>query len=65
MNCTLCQVESDDIKPLDLRVNGSEDVWLCLQCRIILCNVARGIQERCMSAKLGSIKFRKDRGIKQ
>lgn len=41
--CTLCGDEHE-VFYLDLYVIGSEGIWICLSCRIILTNVARGIR---------------------
>lgn len=54
--CTLCGEEEqlgdkEDMKHLALYVIGSEGIEACLQCRIILTNVARGIRERCGNAR--------------
>ncbi len=45
--CTLCKTEDlfgEDIVHLQLYVNGSEGINVCLQCRMALTEVARSIQ---------------------
>ena len=49
--CDVCGNESDEIKHLPLYVFGSEGINTCLQCRIILTEVAKGIRNSCTKAK--------------
>ncbi len=42
--CRLCGDDEGEVSFLDLPVNGSEGIWLCLSCRIVLTNMARSIQ---------------------
>jgi hypothetical protein len=51
MNCSICGDEvlnKEDIKSLPLYVIGSEGVNACLQCRIILTEVAKGMRRAAM-----------------
>ena len=41
--CSLCDTWGE-VFHLDLYVIGSEGVWVCFGCRMVLTNVARGIR---------------------
>lgn len=45
MSCTLCNNNEDETVHLPLYVIGSEGIEVCLHCRIILSNVAKGIMQ--------------------
>ena len=46
-DCDICGNPSDELQHLPLYVRGSEGVHACLNCRLILCEVARGILRAC------------------
>ena len=56
MECTLCDDNTADLTHLPLYVIGSEGIEVCLQCRIILTNVAKGIMETSTKVKMQTIK---------
>lgn len=39
--CGICRSNEDDVEHLNLYVEGSEGVWVCLSCRIALTEIAR------------------------
>ena len=43
-NCRICGEHDDECIHLNLYVNGSEGIWVCLSCRIDLTNTARSMQ---------------------
>ena len=43
--CDLCSSPSDEVKHLPLYVTGSEGVWACLPCRLVLTRVAEGLMQ--------------------
>ena len=58
-HCTLCDQESDEIEHLNLYVVGSEGIKVCLNCRIILTNVARSIKQTAATCYLAGYKAAK------
>lgn len=59
--CSLCDQKTDEITHLDLYVSGSEGCWVCLSCRMILTEVARGIRSTSSRVKLDTLKSTKVR----
>ena len=49
--CTLCRLPSEECVHLSIYVIGSEGVQCCLDCRMILTNVAKGIMSTASRAK--------------
>lgn len=54
--CMICDTETDDIIHLPLYVIGSEGLWVCLKCRIILTEFVRGLMQTAARTKLNTIK---------
>ena len=44
MNCRICGQHDEECTHLNLYVNGSEGIWVCLKCRITLTETARAMQ---------------------
>jgi len=57
MKCTLCGVEEEEMKHLPLYVTGSEGITVCLHCRIILTEVAKGLMENSKMVKMRTMKM--------
>ena len=57
--CTLCGVEDKELTHLKLYVAGSEGADVCLACRMILTEVARGIKQATARAHISALKERK------
>ena len=60
--CNLCGLETtdkEDIKHLPLYVMGTEGVYVCLKCRMVLTAVAGGIMSACTAARMTAYKTRK------
>ncbi len=57
-DCCACRQEKE-VRFLDLRVRGSEDVLICLQCEIRLTEMLRWMIEVGMDAKKSAFKNRK------
>ena len=43
-NCGICDEFDEEREHLNLYVNGSEGIWVCLKCRIALTETARSMQ---------------------
>jgi hypothetical protein len=43
--CDLCTSVDDEAKHIPLYVLGSEGIWACLSCRLVLTRVAEGIMQ--------------------
>ena len=43
-DCRICKKYDDERTHLNLYVNGSEGIWVCLKCRVALTEVARSMQ---------------------
>ena len=44
MNCSICNSD-DHVSHLDLYIIGSEGVYVCLPCRIVLSDLVRGMMQ--------------------
>jgi ribosomal protein L37AE/L43A len=42
--CNICKDHDDELTHLNLYVNGSEGIWICLRCRIALTDTAKYMQ---------------------
>ena len=42
--CSLCRDPSDELEHLSLYVIGTEGIWVCLPCRIVLTKLAGAIR---------------------
>jgi len=63
--CDLCLSSSEEIKHLPLYTHGSEGINVCLQCRIILTEVARGLRSVSGKARMRAYKDAKKQTKKQ
>ncbi len=45
--CRVCREKTDETFFLDLPVNGSEGIRLCLHCRVAVTNFVSHLQNRC------------------
>ena len=57
--CTLCGIKSLDTEYLNIYVIGSEGIYTCMNCRIILGKAALAIRETAQRVKLNKVKIRK------
>ena len=51
MECTICK-SSHEVDNLAIYTIGSEGTNLCLECRIIVSNMLKGMMSRCSSIEL-------------
>lgn len=60
--CRICGTHDVEVKHADFPINGSEGIWYCFNCNLVICDFIRGLQNRCGHARLDAVKEMK--GIK-
>jgi hypothetical protein len=61
MKCSLCRAETNETTHLNLYVNGSEGIEVCLECRLSLTQHAKTIKHVSSKSFLMGIKYEKDK----
>jgi hypothetical protein len=54
--CRICGTDNVEIKLADFPITGSEGVWYCFECNLIICDFIRALRSRCNHARLDEVK---------